>query len=93
MSKNESRYANSMKNRHSSFHFCLYYKVVRYNLSEIHAASEIQRPIHAASEIHTTKLHARHQFLPSRDAAEHIHSQVYGHFPAVDLRRKKQLNS
>lgn len=81
MSKNESRYANSMKNRHSSFHLCLY-KVVRYKLRN-------KRPIHAASEIHTTKLHARHQFLPSRDAAEHIHSQVYGHFPAVEFEKEK----
>lgn len=36
-------------------------------------------------EIHTTKFHDRHQFLPSRDEVEHIHSQVYGQSPIVQI--------
>ena len=49
--------------------------------------------IKMAMEIHTTKFHVPHQFLPSRDVAKHIHSLVYGHLPAYTFKKPKKKGS
>lgn len=41
--------------------------------------------INPAKEIPTTKFQDCHQFLPSHDVEEHIHSQVCGRYSTVEI--------